>query len=76
MLAHEPWEDVAKFAAACAQSRALKLLPWEMPPCGGDSKHHPDPAAHRQQMLDAGVSRWHPDPMQALEKVQQHGQPD
>jgi hypothetical protein len=70
MLEDRSWEHVARFAASVCQSRNLKLKPWEMPPWHGDSKHHPDPAARKllQQMLDAGISRWHPDPMAALDR--------
>ena len=70
-LEDEPWEDVAEFAAWCCQTRALRLDPWQMPPCHGDSVHHPDPEAKKllRQMLDLGISRWHPDPMAAIEEA-------
>jgi hypothetical protein len=66
---------VATFAASCCQSRSLNLDPWEEPPCHGDSVHQPDPAAKKllEQMLAAGVSRWHPDPMAALAEAKQKG---
>jgi hypothetical protein len=32
MLAREPWEQVAVFAASCVQSRSLGLMPWQSPP--------------------------------------------
>jgi hypothetical protein len=32
-LSSRPWDDVATFAASCAQSRALDLPPWQPPPC-------------------------------------------
>jgi hypothetical protein len=69
MLEDQPWAEVATFAASCCQSRLLNLDPWQMPPCAGDSEHHPDPDAKKllEQMLAAGVSRWHPDPMAAIE---------
>jgi hypothetical protein len=68
MLKDEPWEDVAQFAAYVCQGRSLHLAPWESPPCWGDSEHHPDPEAKKllEQMLALGVSRWHPDPMEAI----------
>ena len=70
-LEDEPWEDVAEFAASCCQSRSLHLEPWSLPPCHGDSVHHPDPEAKKllRQMLDLGISRWHPDPMAAIEEA-------
>jgi hypothetical protein len=53
----------------------LNLEPWSSPPCWGDSKHHPNPAARKllEQMLAAGVSRWHPDPLAAIEEAKQKG---
>ena len=72
-LEDEPWESVARFAASVCQSDSLHLEPWSLPPCHGDSVHHPDRAAKRllQKMLAAGISRWHPDPMAALEEAKQ-----
>lgn len=74
-LQDESWEDVAQFAAAHCQCEALNLEPWQMPPCRGDSEHHPDAAAKKmlEQMLAAGVSRWHPDPLAAIEEAKQKG---
>lgn len=72
-LRDEPWEDVAEFAASCCQSRSLHLEPWSLPPCHGDSEHHRDPAARKllDQMLALGVSRWHPDPMAAIDEARE-----
>ena len=74
-LRDEPWTEVAEFAAWCCQSRSLHLEPWSLPPCHGDSEHHPDPAARKllDQMLAAGISRYHPDPMAALEAAKRKG---
>ena len=68
MLKDRSWEDVAEFAASCCQSRSLHLDPWSLPPCHGDSDNHHDPAARKllRQMLDLGISRWHPSPMDAI----------
>ena len=30
------WEEVASFASSCCQSRNLKLMPWQLPPCSAD----------------------------------------
>ena len=67
-LKDEPWTDVAEFAAACVQSRALHLKPWETAPCD-ILDHDPDSPGKRllKRMLDAGVSRFAPDPIAALE---------
>jgi hypothetical protein len=82
MLADEPWESVARFCASCAQGRALNLPPWQPPPCNignmAAALNDPDEqrgyraaALLRQRMLDAGVSRWHPDPLRAIEQAEQ-----
>jgi hypothetical protein len=31
------WEDVAKFASYVCQMKSLKLMPWQWPPCWGNS---------------------------------------
>jgi hypothetical protein len=67
-LKDEPWRDVAEFAASCVQSRALHLKPWETAPCD-ILDHDPDSPGKRllKRMLKAGVSRYAPDPLAALE---------
>jgi hypothetical protein len=67
-LKDEAWIDVAEFAASCVQSRALHLKPWELPPCD-IYDDDPDSEGKRllKRMLDAGISRYHPDPLAALE---------
>ena len=74
-LRDDGWQSTAEFAAAHCQCEALNLEPWQMPPCRGDSEHHPDPAAKKllEQMLAAGVSRWHPDPLAAIEEAKRKG---
>ena len=32
-MSSRSWFDVATFCAACAQERALRLPPWQPPPC-------------------------------------------
>jgi hypothetical protein len=81
-LSSRPWEDVATFAASCAQSRALDLPPWQPPPCHisniesalkvvDEQSGWRAAALLLQRMLDAGVSRWHPDPLAALAEAEQ-----
>jgi hypothetical protein len=74
-LETESWFDVAWFAAGCVQGRALHLRPWEESPCHVDED---DPQERDKQaqallrrMLAAGVSRYHPDPLRALEEADQ-----
>jgi hypothetical protein len=67
--------DVMQFCSFHRQIEALKLRPWELPPCLGDYDGSPggrDEQALRllKRMRKAGVSRWHPDPMSALEKAE------
>jgi hypothetical protein len=79
-LASESWEDVAEFAAYCAQGRALDLMPWQSPPCHANlralSEPFGDPRAAREsaellrRLLDAGLSRFEPDPLGALEQAE------
>jgi hypothetical protein len=73
-LADEPWCDVAEFAAGVCQSRALRLNPWEKPPAWlYDNEMNSEGGKFLQRMLDAGVSRYHPDPMAALEAAERRG---
>jgi hypothetical protein len=74
MLKSEPWESVAKFAAQCCQSRALRLFPWQDPPCwgaGDPSWRDEDAARLLHQMLALGVSKYEPDPMAAMAAAKQ-----
>ena len=78
-LQDEKWEEVAAFASWCCQRNSLQLKAWHRPPCAlydnmdailayGDDGLRGSYAAARllQQMLNNGVSRWHPDPAGAL----------
>ena len=70
MLRDEPWHDVAAFAAYTVQGDALRLRPWENPPCAIDEDDDdPRDAMGRKllrRMLAAGLSRFEPDPLAAL----------
>jgi hypothetical protein len=79
-LATEAWEDVAAFASYSAQCDALGLKPWQAPPCwiddvvgtinaGNDGTLGDYQAARLlRRLLDAGLSRFEPDPLGALAK--------
>jgi hypothetical protein len=74
-IKEDGWEDAATFAAYGAQRRALHLKTWEEPPCVADEN---DPNERDRQaqallrrMLAAGVSRYNPDPLRALEEAEQ-----
>src|SRR5262245_12093323 len=72
-LASEPWEEVGRFAAYGAQYDALRLRPWQWPPCwianvDVELAAPPDQSGrHRaaellQRLLRANLSRFEPDP--------------
>jgi hypothetical protein len=83
MLADTDWIEVGMLAAACCQRQALRLKPWRIPPCRIRDPDHPDRGRDRRygeidgrydaarllrQMYDLGISRWHPDPLAAVEE--------
>jgi hypothetical protein len=80
MLLDEPWERVAVFAASCAQSRSLGLMPWQSPPFRANLAHlkkpFDDPRGEREsaellkRLLDANLSPFEPDPIAALERAE------
>ena len=75
LLREDGWQEAAIFAAYHCQTRALRLKPWEEPPCctDEDDPGERDKDAHKllRQMLALGVSRWHPDPLAAIEAAKQ-----
>lgn len=48
------------------QVRSLGLRPWECPPCFATPNNTPE-GRFLRRMLDAGLSRYEPDPIEALE---------
>jgi hypothetical protein len=85
MLVREPWEEVGEFAAYCCQDRVLRLKPWQVPPCWlrtdaavqvalltplPDHRGCRLPAALVQELIEHGFSRFEPDPLRALAKVE------
>jgi hypothetical protein len=62
------------FDAYGAQIDALHLEPWQDPPCVIDlddvDENNEQGAALLRRMLAAGVSRYDPDPMRALERAE------
>jgi hypothetical protein len=79
----EDWEVVGRFAAYAAQDNALRLKPWEMPPCWirdlaaslevppGDPRGERRAAELLKRLLDAGLSRYEPNPIAALAAIEQ-----
>jgi hypothetical protein len=78
-LETEDWLSVAKFAAFSCQIDSLKLFPHQMPPCELDLAHinniAPDDkiwsgaARMLKKMLAADLSRYEPDPLAALARM-------
>jgi hypothetical protein len=74
MLRAQPEEPVGLFAVGVLQVRNLKLRPWEAPPADTADVQTPrDVYGFRasevsllKRMLAAGVSRFAPNPLQAL----------
>jgi hypothetical protein len=69
-LETEPWEQVAEFAAYCCQIDNLGLKVWQDPPvCAELRPDQPDSLALLVKLLGHGLSRFEPDPVQALAAV-------
>jgi hypothetical protein len=60
------WEAAAMIASYDAQTRALRLPPWEAPPCVASVRGKDRAARLLRRMLRRGVSRWHPRPLEAI----------
>ena len=83
MLKDDTFWEVGTFASYHRQCAALKLKPWETPPCwiddpdeqiDGDEVRRQisgyDQAAKLlREMFALGISRWHPDPLAAIEEA-------
>jgi hypothetical protein len=84
IVAQDGWERGALYAAYDCQDAALKLKPWQAPPCwlrtdfdvaealasSGNDVHGWRRAARLLRKLErAGLSRFEPDPLAALERV-------
>jgi hypothetical protein len=81
MLRERPFEEVGRFASYHCQTRSLALPPWAYPPCmiditavgkilaAGDNDIHGRFVAAKlvQRLLDLGLSRFHPDPLAAID---------
>ena len=63
------WQQVAEFAAYCSQMKTLRLKPWESPPCWSDGKGNDPKDKLCRKMLKAGISKFHPVPLAALEEA-------
>jgi hypothetical protein len=78
-LREQSWHEVGQFASWCCQDRAMRLRPYDCPPCrikstdpndsSDDWGWRPSEIALLRKLLDAGISRYHPDPIGALEEA-------
>jgi len=79
MLATRTWVEAAKFAAYSLQILHLQIKPWEVVPLDvgpddrdfpGDEMRHVGSAARIvRRLLAAGLSKYEPDPLAALERA-------
>ena len=73
-LKDEPWDKVAKFAAHVLQFETLHLKPWHETPAFVDEDDPPESDREAAQlcrrMLALGISRYHPDPLGAVEAAE------
>jgi hypothetical protein len=76
MLSEDPWIEAAHFASFHCQCKALALRPWNSPPAYGDVGDDAAAAALLKRLLDNNLSRWEPNPiaaLQALDEARAHG---
>ena len=79
MVRKQGWQEAAETAAYSAQCDALRLKPWQAPPCHSHDDVVPndsygnraDEIALRQRLRRAGLSVFKPDPIAALERAEQ-----
>src|SRR3974390_1582598 len=81
MIKEDTFWEVGTFAAYHRQCDVLQLKPWQDPPCHIDLDEHEGGDVRRQisgydqaakllrEMFALGISRWHPDPLAAIEKA-------
>jgi hypothetical protein len=70
MAQGQSFEEIGRSCASGCQRHNLRLKPWESPPIYAEL--HPDqPGATEllNKLLDAGLSRYEPDPIAALEAL-------
>lgn len=75
----ESWEKIGRHAASVCQCRALKLAPWQTAPhqaepnqvdeAGFEYRGTAVASALVGKLLAAGLSRYEPDPIGALDRV-------
>jgi hypothetical protein len=69
LLAQHNWLEAAMTASYNVQGDALRLHPWEDPPCCCDPSPGTPGGRLLAKMLAHGVSRYEPDPLGGLERA-------
>jgi hypothetical protein len=74
MLEESGWQKTGEFASYGCQMRSLQLRPWEFPPvwihAGDTNPEHAAGAALLQRLISNNLSRFEPDPIGALAKIE------
>jgi hypothetical protein len=78
--AKEPWVSIGRHAARLCQCDALRLPPWQFAPCdvevgqidepGWEHRATREASAILARLLAACLSRYEPDPLNALARVE------
>jgi hypothetical protein len=73
LMAEKPVNEAMEAACYHCQHAALSLKTWQEPPCVADEDDPDprDPGAQKllRELLQAGISRYEPDPLAALQRV-------
>jgi hypothetical protein len=78
MLEEKPFTEVGEWASGVCQARTLRLRPWQAAPSSTSNVEHPrDVYGIRpaevgllRRMLGLGLSRFEPNPLKAIERVE------
>jgi hypothetical protein len=70
LLAERSRVDVALSASYSCQMASLRLKPWEMAPCDAEAGDGSAAAKLQRRMRRHGVSKYHPSPMDAIDRAQ------
>jgi hypothetical protein len=73
LMAEKPVTEAMETAVYLCQHSALNLKTWQEPPCVEDEDdpdpRDPDAQKLLRELLQAGISRFEPDPIAALQRV-------
>jgi hypothetical protein len=63
------WQAAAKICVYDCQTRSMRLRWWEKPPCVAGTQGKDRAARLLRRMLGRGISRYHPNPLAAIEEA-------